>query len=105
MGIKMTELRDKWNEVEKDGLPQNAGTFICIVRGATSLILMEYAPDRSTWASIGQAGVMNKNVTHWHKIPEHPKILWMNVLLKKATSEGLDDDEKLELSQLLKDSI
>lgn len=98
-------IEEKWFDVSKDGLPQSAGSFICIVRGATSLRLMRYAPDRDGWIGIGQAGGVNKSVTHWHKIPAPPKALWMNILLKKSLAEGLDDDEKLELAQLLKEDV
>lgn len=95
----------KWYEVEKDGCPKdNKGAFICIVRGATSLRLMRYVGDRGGWIGIGNAGGVNKSVTHWCKTPEPPKALWMNVLIKKASTEGLDDDEKLELAQLLQES-
>jgi hypothetical protein len=102
MGI----LEIKWIEVEKDGLPQSAITCICIVRAATALRLMRFVPDKQGWITVGYpSGGINKSVTHWHKIPEPPKALLMNILIKKAGAEGLDDDEKLELAQLLRDSV
>lgn len=95
-------MSDKnWFSVDKDGLPQQSGTYICITRGATSLKLMRYKKEeKDSWSFVGQGGSSNK-VTNWAKIPDVPFELKMNILLKKASNEGLEDDEKLELAKLL----
>ena len=94
----------KWFDVEKEGLPQGSGVYICITRGAISLKLMKYKKDENRWSN-QSAGGISSSVTHWTKIPTVPAALKMNILLKKASSEGIDDDEKLELAQLLKADV
>lgn len=94
----------QWFDVEKDGLPQASGTFICIMRGATTLRLMRYMLGKEGWIGVGAPGGLCKSVTHWARIPTPPDALYMNILLKKSLAEGLEDDEKLELAQLLKNS-
>lgn len=97
--------QQEWFDVEKDGLPQASITCICITRGATTLRLMKYMAGKGGWVSVGAPGAINKNVTHWAKVPTPPDALYMNILLKKSLAEGLEDDEKLELAQLLKNSL
>jgi hypothetical protein len=93
-----------WLDIQKDGLPQSGRIFLCITRGGISLKLMRYDIEKQRWHNEGTPGMSGK-VTHYTKTPEIPSILKMNILLKKAAIDGLCNDEKLELAQLLQKDV
>ncbi len=98
------EENKKWFCVDIEGFPKESGTYLCIVRGATSLRLMKYFKEKDGWMGVGIGGTISKNVTHWVNIPSPPPALYMNILLKKSQTESLDYNEKIELADLLKHS-
>jgi hypothetical protein len=93
----------EWFDVGVDGNPHSSGTYLAVVRGKTSMLLMKFNADKSAWRN--QTGNETSKVTHWFNIPSLPPALRENILIRKAAEEGLDDDEKLELAQLLRHSI
>ncbi len=91
---------NEWKEVLKDGFPPRNGQYLCVVRGKTSICLMKYKSEDKSWRAMGASTL---KVTHWFMIPSLPSAIRQNILLAKAREEELDIEEKIELSNLLRE--
>lgn len=81
-------------------LPDESGQYVVIRRGHVDIRIAHYHLDSKSWKL---QGIQTNKVTHWFKCPPYPKDIYINFLLKKAMDIGLDEEEKIKLSDLLRE--
>lgn len=80
--------------------PEESGQYIVVLRGYVDIKIAKFNLSDKSWRL---SGIETKKVTHWFKCPEIPKAIYINALLKKALDVGLNEEEKIKLSDLLRD--